>query len=108
MIVEDSSCHLVNVSSLLQLQDPGSLLVCSPPWPAYDQRRVEGDPMIYIVVMLFVFSAGIASLMIIYMKKVKFSINSEASYVCTETSVITRAWNKVHPKVRNHNHGESP
>ena len=92
MIVEDSSCHLVNVSSLLQLQDPGSLLVCSPPWPAYDQRRVEGDPMIYIVVMLFVFSAGIASLMIIYMKKVKFSIiNSEASYVCTETSVITRA-----------------
>ena len=32
---------------------------------------MEGDPMIYIVIMLFVFSAGIASLMIIYMKKVQ-------------------------------------
>ena len=34
-----------------------------------DQAQVEGDPMIYIVTMLLVFSAGIASLMIIYMKK---------------------------------------
>ena len=33
------------------------------------QAQVEGDPMIYIVTMLLVFSAGIASLMIIYMKK---------------------------------------
>ena len=31
--------------------------------------QVEGDPMIYIVTMLLVFSAGIASLMVIYMKK---------------------------------------
>ena len=33
------------------------------------RREVEGDPMIYIVTMLLVFSAGIASLMVIYMKK---------------------------------------
>ena len=33
------------------------------------QTQVEGDPMIYIVTMLLVFSAGIASLMVIYMKK---------------------------------------
>ena len=39
--------------------------------PEYDRRKVEGDPMIYIVTMLIVFSAGIASLMIIYMKKVR-------------------------------------
>ena len=37
----------------------------------YDRRKVEGDPIIYIVTMLIVFSAGIASLMIIYMKKVE-------------------------------------
>ena len=37
---------------------------------AYDRMKVEGDPMIYILTMLIVFSAGIASLMIIYMKKV--------------------------------------
>ena len=36
----------------------------------YDRMKVEGDPMIYILTMLIVFSAGIASLMIIYMKKV--------------------------------------
>ena len=36
----------------------------------YDRRAVEGDPLIYILTMLLFFSAGIASLMIIYMKKV--------------------------------------
>ena len=40
----------------------------------HHQAQVEGDPMIYIVTMLLVFSAGIASLMIIYMKKEQVSL----------------------------------
>jgi hypothetical protein len=37
----------------------------------WNRREVEGDPLIYIVTMLVFFSAGIATLMIIYMKKVR-------------------------------------
>lgn len=44
-------------------------LMCCGGVKDYDKKAMEGDPMIYIVIMLFVFSAGIASLMIIYMKK---------------------------------------
>ena len=47
--------------------------------PKYDRRKVEGDPMIYIVTMLIVFSAGIASLMIIYMKKVRDRLGLRSS-----------------------------
>ncbi len=36
----------------------------------WNRREMEGDPLIYIVTMLVFFSAGIATLMIIYMKKV--------------------------------------
>ena len=49
--------------------------------PEYDRRKVEGDPMIYIVTMLIVFSAGIASLMIIYMKKVIAKLGLRSSSV---------------------------
>ena len=46
------------------------------------QTQVEGDPMIYIVTMLLVFSAGIASLMVIYMKKeqVDFGHNDSVKF----------------------------
>ena len=45
-------------------------LFCCPESYYQNREELEGDPMIYIVTMLVVFSAGIASLMMIYMKKV--------------------------------------
>ena len=48
-------------------------LYCCPASYYNNRKELEGDPMIYIVTMLIVFSAGIASLMIIYMKKVSFN-----------------------------------
>ena len=65
----ESSCHVLNVSLLTKPGD--GEMVCCGGVRNYDKKEMEGDPMIYIVIMLFVFSAGIASLMIIYMKKVK-------------------------------------
>ena len=65
----ESECHVLNVSLLTK---PGDAeMLCCGGVRNYDKMEMEGDPMIYIVIMLFVFSAGIASLMIIYMKKVK-------------------------------------
>ncbi|XP_023319871.1 uncharacterized protein LOC111694990 [Eurytemora carolleeae] len=46
----------------------------------YDRRAVEGDPLIYILTMLLFFSAGIASLMIIYMKKEQRDIEEANFY----------------------------
>ena len=63
----ESECLVLSVSLW---SNRGELLCCGGPRD-YDKKAMEGDPMIYIVIMLFVFSAGIASLMIIYMKKVK-------------------------------------
>ena len=48
----------------------GRNLFCCPESYYQNREELEGDPMIYIVTMLVVFSAGIASLMMIYMKKV--------------------------------------
>ena len=66
----ESECLVLNVSLWSSNRDAGELLCCGGTRD-YDKKAMEGDPMIYIVIMLFVFSAGIASLMIIYMKKVK-------------------------------------
>ena len=64
----ESECLVLNISGWTK---PGAgELVCCGGVRDYDKKAMEGDPMIYIVIMLFVFSAGIASLMIIYMKKV--------------------------------------
>ena len=66
----ESECLVLNVSLWSSNRDAGELLCCGATRD-YDKKAMEGDPMIYIVIMLFVFSAGIASLMIIYMKKVQ-------------------------------------
>ena len=63
----ESECLVLNVS---MWSDREALLCCGGIIRDYDKKAMEGDPMIYIVIMLFVFSAGIASLMIIYMKTV--------------------------------------
>ena len=69
MVREAAGCVVVNMTSWLN--DGGQDgFCCSPTQFSSFNTDVEGDPMIYIVVMLCVFSAGIASLMIIYMKKV--------------------------------------
>ena len=69
MVREAAGCVVVNMTSWLN--DPSQDgFCCSPTQFSSFNTDVEGDPMIYIVVMLCVFSAGIASLMIIYMKKV--------------------------------------
>ena len=65
----ESECLVLNVS--LQSRPEAGELLCCGSMGDYDKKAMEGDPMIYIVIMLFVFSAGIASLMIIYMKKVQ-------------------------------------
>ena len=65
----ESECLVLNVS-VWSKPGAGELMCCGGVRD-YDKKAMEGDPMIYIVIMLFVFSAGIASLMIIYMKKVK-------------------------------------
>ena len=67
MVREAAGCVVVNMTSWLN--DPSQDGFCCSP-TQFSNTDVEGDPMIYIVVMLCVFSAGIASLMIIYMKKV--------------------------------------
>ena len=64
----ESECLVLNVS-IWSNREAGKLLCCGGSRD-YDKKAMEGDPMIYIVIMLFVFSAGIASLMIIYMKTV--------------------------------------
>ena len=52
----------------------------SPPPVVWNRREVEGDPLIYIVTMLVFFSAGIATLMIIYMKKVRKIVSKIVIY----------------------------
>ena len=67
----ESECLVLNVSLW---SNRGEQLMCCGGTRDYDKKAMEGDPMIYIVIMLFVFSAGIASLMIIYMKTVEKNV----------------------------------
>ena len=66
-MISQSECSIINNTSQ---QDLNRKLFCCPVNYYSNRKDLEGDPMIYIVTMLIVFSAGIASLMIIYMKKV--------------------------------------